>query len=423
MSLIFYIVILFFLFGLINNYSKYIIIACSWSLFLRMLCIGNLSLFGIIIILAIVIGVLRYRDDFYNTEKYPFILCSLLFMSSIVFTNYFSSDKHWGMSIFSFIVDFGSPYLLWISIKDEERMHLAIKHIVIFSSLLVLYGLFEVITRYNPFIEYAILNQDMFGSGIGNSTEIRFGFKRIQSFLPYCGALGCYCSQIILVLGYIIKYHIDSIFTNQKYLVYLLIGCIFCVLFTGTRSVILCLFVASLYFLKLSYIIGLNKKQLISIFLVSVIILVFCATYANMVVSSITDTQSVGGSNTEMRQNQFEISLFFLMQKPIFGNGIAYTWVYVKEYVEEIYGAESVWFPLMIEQGLYGILCYLLLLISPCIYALKNKYYIVVFSVLSFVCAKTLSSIPGVPIVYHILIIVILIKLCHYSKDKLYQYD
>lgn len=104
MSLIFYIVILFFLFGLINNYSKFIIIACSWSLFLRMLCIGNLSLFGIIIILAIVIGVLRYRDDFYNTEKYPFILCSLLFMSSIVFTNYFSSDKHWGISIiFSYV--------------------------------------------------------------------------------------------------------------------------------------------------------------------------------------------------------------------------------------------------------------------------------------------------------------------------------
>ena len=63
-----------------------------------------------------------------------------------------------------------------------------------------------------------------------------------------------------------------------------------------------------------------------------------------------------GGSSTEMRMVQFSIALRFFLQSPLFGQGMEFN---PTLFYNEFYGGESVWLPLLANQGMVGLTGYL----------------------------------------------------------------
>lgn len=134
----------------------------------------------------------------------------------------------------------------------------------------------------------------------------------------------------------------------------------------------------------------------------------FIEGYFQTIYSSIIDTTQVSGSNADMRTIQYEIASIFLNKALWFGNGLSYTWEYVLYYYKELYGAESLWIPIMIDQGVLGIFSYALFFINCSFFLLKNKQKRMLFFVIGFLTFNTLSSIPNVPIVFTMAIYLIL---------------
>ena len=73
-------------------------------------------------------------------------------------------------------------------------------------------------------------------------------------------------------------------------------------------------------------------------------VLPFLVPYFETVIGSITQTDNISGSNTDMRTNQFDISLSYMYNSFWFGNGISYTFNIAKMYDKELYGAEVLGF-------------------------------------------------------------------------------
>ena len=156
-----------------------------------------------------------------------------------------------------------------------------------------------------------------------------------------------------------------------------------------------------------------------------VVILFLSIGFLDKIIVSFTDTQSVSGSNSDMREMQFNLALYFMGVSPILGNGLAYTFEYVQAFFpDEILGAESVWFPLMIDQGLLGVVSYLIYLLFPLLYALKKKMYVVVFCILAFAVEKSLSSLPGINISYFMIYVIVFVKFNYFflaNKERQYE--
>ena len=78
----------------------------------------------------------------------------------------------------------------------------------------------------------------------------------------------------------------------------------------------------------------------------------------------------------------------------------------------------------MIDQGLLGVVSYLIYLLFPLLYALKKKMYVVVFCILAFAVEKSLSSLPGINISYFMIYVIVFVKFNYYflaNKERQYE--
>ena len=117
--------------------------------------------------------------------------------------------------------------------------------------------------------------------------------------------------------------------------------------------------------------------------------------YLDKIILSFTDTESVGGSNTDMRSIQFELAALFMMQSPFLGNGISYTFEYVADKYKEMCGAESLWIPIMIDFGILGITAIIVFIIQVGYYIKKYCEIRLLFFLLGILVFNSLSSIPA----------------------------
>lgn len=418
MSILVLLCLMAFIFMLFVNFDKYVIIAAAWILPLQMLVVKQFSVMSCISLAVFLLAVLKGK---LKICKYPFILSSLLLGTSILLSNIFGVFKHWGNCITMISLEVLFPIVVWQSIKSKHELRLFLKHSFIFLIALVLYGLFEEIIRDNPIIRF-MQSSDAFSGSIGYTDEIRFGFKRMQSFLPLCGALGCCCTMNFLLFGFAAQKKVGLNQKQVKYVPYLLAGLLLCTLLTGTRSVIAGFLCMLVYFVNSQTI----KSRKIQRFIPILVVVLFLSIgFLDKIIDSFTDTQSVSGSNSDMREMQFNLALYFMGVSPILGNGLAYTFEYVQAFFpDEILGAESVWFPLMIDQGLLGVVSYLIYLLFPLLYALKKKMYVVVFCILAFAVEKSLSSLPGINISYFMIYVIVFVKFNYYflaNKERQYE--
>lgn len=105
------------------------------------------------------------------------------------------------------------------------------------------------------------------------------------------------------------------------------------------------------------------------------------------------------------------------MYNPIWGFGKNYIWDYVKAQNYGLLGAESVWFQLMVDYGLMGVITYFIICLSCSIW-LSKKSKILSFFPLAFLVGKTLSIVIGIELSYLLIVSILMYKTKIFIIDK-----
>ena len=126
---------------------------------------------------------------------------------------------------------------------------------------------------------------------------------------------------------------------------------------------------------------------------------------------SFSDTEHVEGSNTDMRETQFDLAIMFLLQSPILGHGLSYCANNVMGTYQEMYGAESLWFPVMIDTGMLGVIGHIMFFIGCSVFCMRGKNKKPIFFVLALLLLNTMSSIPGFVITWMFPFLLLLVEM------------
>lgn len=393
---------------LVKSFEKGIILTLLLSPILGIMEVFSqpISLYLQLYILMVYI-IKNYRSLVYSIRKSLFFIGSFIMMCSLFLSNYFSTDKHTPtmlLMISSYLTLF---ILIDIFQKNKKIARYYLKVVIVLAGIMTLNGLFETIFRYNILSELFV-KIGVYPDSFNFVTGVRYGLKRAQSLFDMHTSLGGFCYIVFYFLLYLRQK--GNIKRISIWLLSLLLANLF---FTGVRSAIIGFCIGIIPFIDLR---KYKAKNFILAGLFSCLVLPFLVPYFETVIGSITQTDNISGSNTDMRTNQFDISLSYMYNSFWFGNGISYTFNIAKMYDKELYGAESAWFPLMIDQGLLGCIAYISLYISAFVYVFKKKMKSLGWCILGFLIFDTMSSIPRISLVYYFYYIVASYYILNNSK-------
>lgn len=404
MNLLVLIVVSFFL---VFSYQKTIVAMAPMMVFFSMLTIPfvnlvTISLGDLLIMFAVALFPFHY--SFKDIKGYPFHICTIIMVVAYFGSNYFGYEKRWFFSTAKILSIYIYPMILWACLKNRNQLRIFERSMVYFAVPLIAYSFYESVSFSNPILEMLNKGGELMDT-VTISYQYRFGIKRVQSFLPLFGAFGYTVGSFSLIMLYLRIYGKKTLM-NSKSVMALVPLLIMGVLMTGTRSVIASFAVGLFIFYPL-------VKKYLSVFVfILPIVGMFALSFSFLsdILRSFTDTQSVGGSNSDMRMEQLSISLYYFLQNPIFGNGPTFTFTVARAFDSDLLGAESVWFVYLIEYGIVGCLSLLFTFIYPIIYLIRKRMIPFIFLVLMFVANKTLSSVPGISDGYFLIYIVFMIR-------------
>lgn len=353
--------------------------------------IGKFELDSIFTIALFVIWLLTIKG---KTEKFPLTGAVVMAVIGVV-ANAFNP-------VFSITVLFDglSPYLYLIMffyvLKTENDLKLFVKTIGVYALILNINALTEW-AGYNV-LGTALQTVMIEGTYWANDVVARGIFVRLHSFVPH--SIGYGVENMILFSFFLMLFLYDNKIIAKRKAVFLMGVTIIGIYLSGSRSPLLGGIIILLPLL-------LNKKMFnvknmsFAAFSVCVVV-VFAGGYISTMFDSLTsdaDTDLGGASSWDMRLGQLEYSVYFWMQNFWFGNGHAFDIFQGGTQYSSIFGAESVWFPLMMRQGLVGMVSYLYITIDACRKAVKvNNKTICMCLMLGWLVIDTATNLPGLSI-------------------------
>lgn len=239
----------------------------------------------------------------------------------------------------------------------------------------------------------------------------RASFIRLHSFVPH--SIGYGVENMIFFAFFFMLYIYCQDLMKKKTAINYMIICLFGVLLSGSRSPLLGGVIILLPYIANKRIF--NIQNLIFIFFASIFIVYFWGTYLSTMFDSLTSKENVdigGASSWDMRLEQLEYSVYFWMRNFWFGNGHTFDIFQGGKFYSEIYGAESVWFPIMMKQGLVGIVSYLFVIIDSCVSVFKTNYkWQCVCMMLGWLVIDSATNLPGLNILLPLYFYIVYYKL------------
>ena len=341
-----------------------------------------------------------------NLGIMPFGLVIVITIFMYLISGFVAQEKHY-YSLFRSLIEFSVfPLCCWIVFTKNNRFGDFVNILINASFLIIGYTFIETILKDNPYVHLCVA-EDCFG---GKFIEgVRFGFRRCQAFFSYHETLGAYCMTNIGF--YVCLLYIENLDKFLRTKIIWVIGLLtVCVFLTGSRSSILATVVALLpiFFAK--------KKYLLLVPVIFCVVYFAMPEYFSEILSSMTNTDSVDGSNSEMRNTQLEVSFYYLMRaNNIFvGNGFSFADSNVVGIDSAIAGAESIWFRIIMDQGIMGIICTAYFFIYS-IYRSAKVHWLFLFFPLAYLVARTVAVVPTMTLSYIIPYIMFLVLLEKYN--------
>lgn len=249
-------------------------------------------------------------------------------------------------------------YIYFQCLRNIRDVKLAAAVYMLFSLFLVGNGMLELFTHKCPVDDWirSMPFIDKEHAWDTDFEELRFGLPRIKSFMPFSITYGVACAILLslpfcLVFENFRKSLLMRLLVPMS-LVFLLIG----VITSASRSPILGIVVLLSYlFLDKE----LFKRYKTKILLLLLLIAVFMWPFIYDNIMSILNPKAadaIGGSSMDMRTVQYSIAFDYMMQSPLFGLG-------KETQITDIlfFGGESIWLPLMINNGILGVFGYIYL--------------------------------------------------------------
>ena len=372
------------------------------------------SLGKVLIIIAVLIWFIRSRSKLNIIFKSIFTIGILITIISLLISNHFGAIKH-TPSVIILVLYYCTIYVLYNYISDDNNLSkFAVNIIVKLSTILVINGVVETLVHYNPLLEIG-RNFGLYSEDLRIVDEIRYGIKRSQSIFDMHTTWGGYTIISFCTLLFLSKY---KNFSSRNLLLLLVLLAANC-FFTGARSAIIGLVFTLFAFIDYK---DLKKRNVQIGIMVILLISPLFIDYFQEVFSSISDSEKVGGSNADMRENQFDICFYHFFKSPLYGNGISYTWEFALAFDKTLYGAESLWIPILIDQGILGCLAIITMYMVTAIYLIRTGNKRFIFVLLGFLIFNTLSSIPHFSIV-NVIYYVIILSFYNYEKYYSIQSD
>lgn len=318
------------------------------------------------------------------------------------------------ITIFGLLVcNFLIIYLLDKEILTKKDINELIKNISYLIIISCIYGLYTMILGSNPIIEYELsfIPSGMEDKLVDSSDTMR-GLK-MQSFFGGATQFSAFIMLTVITFCAVNKTKDNT--TYQQICLFLL-GIVFAFL-TKTRASIFAALVTTLYFIFKQ-----KSTQYIKIIILVLILLPLIRPFLgeNMVfIESIFKSSSqdeVGGSNLDMRLQQAAIVWQLFLEHPVLGEGINSLSFTLNKF-QDLLGAESIWFQLLLERGLLGVVSYVYIFYySIKKVSAKYKAYIVCCA-LFWLIQHTLST-TGLYEYFYLLSAIII-----YKTDKLSSYE
>ena len=355
--------------------------------------------------------------------KQPFLLIVFSYFLSTVFA-YVGFASAFSQFIGQAICEFAFAWLMW-KVIDKDDITYLIKGFTFMFLLACIYGFYEKLFQNNPIVEFEM-------SLAGDSDRV-IDFMvtddsdrgyRLQSFFEHAIGGGINWGMFaVLSFSMLWVYHIAIPQKNKFSLLFTAILCIPCIFFANNRGAIVFFFIALLSLVNLKD----TKFYFRIIMAVALLLLLapFFSDYTNNIMSLFDSKaqEKVGGSNAEMRFEQLAAAIELMKLSPIVGLGYKFMNVMHTGLVAALLGLESMWFRILTQFGMLGVvanlyLAYYSLIKIPKLYKSRPLFF---FSLAYWVTAS-LTSVPGMKMYFYYLILIVYIKMSDVYRYNKFQH-
>lgn len=306
------------------------------------------------------------------------------------------------------LTEFVFAWLMW-KIIDRKDIVYIIKGIAFMFFFSCLYAFYEKSTETNPIQEYELtLVTDASRAIDFLVADDAYRGYRVQSFFEHAIGAGINWGMFVaLYFSFCIVYK----YKLKKLCMITAVLCIPCIFFSNARGPIVFLMISILSFIDL------KNKSFYKYFIVGAILLIVAlplfTDYTDNLLSIFnTEAQEkVGGSNAEMRMEQLDAAFELMMQSPIVGFGYKFMNELHSTLVSKLLGLESMWFRIMTQFGILGVIVNIILLYYSLVKLPRHyKSRPLFFISLAYWVTASLTSVPGMLMYLYYLILIIFIK-------------
>ena len=401
-----YLTFLFFVFLIANNFKKGIIIYAPFKFVFSYglpSYVGKFELDTLFTFFLFIYWLINYKNKLGH-----FPLKGAIVMAVIGALAY-SFNPRFAITV---LLDCLSPYLYLLmffsALKTNNDLKLFIKTLCIYVLLLNINALTEL-TGYNV-LGNALLSVMNDGIYWANDVVARGIFVRLHSFVPH--SIGYGVENMIFFSFYLMLFLYGEHLISKRKAVFYMGITLAGIYLSGSRSPLLGGIIILLPLLANKKM--LNRKNISFAIFASLLIIVFAGSYLSTLYDSLTtekETDLGGASSWDMRLGQLEYSVYYWMQNFWLGNGHTFDVFQGGKQYSSIFGAESVWFPIMMKQGLIGIVTYLFVTINACVSVTKVKNKAICLCLMfGWLVIDSATNLPGLNILFPLYFYVIYYK-------------
>lgn len=331
-----------------------------------------------------------YNKEFYydlnNDEPFFFRNFVIIVGSSFFFSMLFGISPISAFlndSVKYFIGYFGSLFLLHKALNTREDIELFFKTVFVCAVLITSLGIFEAVFHDNPVLDYVYYNSPHNESTHGRmwyrppgltrsgDLQMRYGQVRVSSFFGIHIHFGCTCLYFLYFMnnifkglgGYCKQHEQDqkNIFFSKKNIFIVMILLVIGIFVSNSKTPIVGFFILLFALYEPKRILSL--KILLPLIFLGLCVFLFLPSYLDNILSLFNEdmAEEGGGSKISTRSSQLDCAINMLKLNPIFGNGVGCVKYFKSLSLEysDILGAESVWFRILPERGIYAGVIYL----------------------------------------------------------------
>lgn len=344
--------------------------------------------------------------------KTPFIILTISWTISTIFAlvGFAGAVSAYVKQILEYVI---MTYLMWRIINDKRDLVFLLRGFTFLFLLCGIYELYEIATQSNPLADYetSLVQDQTRAIDFGNYEEDEGrGFRAKSVFAHPIGSGINFGLYIITSLFFLMKAKIN-IKTNKLLVLATCLLSLACIIMTKSRGPYLFLMIGVFSFINLKS--GKFYRYAFLMVLALIVILPYFSDQLDIFKSlfSADAQEKVGGSDANMRFEQLTVAIGIMSMSPIYGLGFKFLNEMSTAVTMGLLGGESVWFQVLPQFGILGILAYLFMIYWTVV-KLPKKYKnaSIFFIGMAYWLVVSMTSVPGMQIYLYYLALILVIK-------------